>query len=288
VPFDVGLGTHPGCLESLQRPLGGQGGLKCGGCGRECGAELVPHRLEDVAAVGRDRLAQEGIVAGEGVSHRLGLLLPELGASLNVGEQESQRILRSPGREPPARLLAHERGESGLGAAAGLRPQLLEERGGLGIRVGAQLPAQSLAQLAVGLQRGRVVAAGREGLHQGAVGALPQGIERDRPPQVALGRSRIARRQGVGSEGFQCPENRLLAGLTLGEDPLLEARFQQRAPVEGHRLLQGGGVAAGHRGVEPEHVRLSPGQVERQEAGGAAGSLVRAAQAAGFRTERPS
>ena len=44
-----------------------------------------------MAAVGFDRLAEEGVVASQGSLHRLGVLLPEAGAAFDVGEEKSDR-----------------------------------------------------------------------------------------------------------------------------------------------------------------------------------------------------
>jgi hypothetical protein len=54
-----------------------------------------------------DRLAQQAVMAGKRLRHRLGMALPEARAALNVGKQEGIRIQRgtsgcgesSPGRE---------------------------------------------------------------------------------------------------------------------------------------------------------------------------------------------
>src|SRR5205823_2848516 len=47
-----------------------------------------------ISAVGFDCLAEEGVVASEGLAHRLWVLLPEAGAALNVGEKEGDRARR--------------------------------------------------------------------------------------------------------------------------------------------------------------------------------------------------
>jgi hypothetical protein len=72
----------------LELTLNGEGGGEGVGGGGEGGAELVAHRLEDVAAVSLDGSAEEGVMAGKGSAHRLRMLLPKAGAAFDVREQE--------------------------------------------------------------------------------------------------------------------------------------------------------------------------------------------------------
>ena len=80
-----------------QRRLGGQGRLQGVGGGGVGGAERVPDGLEDDAPA-RDDALQYLVVAGEGVPHGLGLLLPQAGAALNVGKEEGDGARRQRGR----------------------------------------------------------------------------------------------------------------------------------------------------------------------------------------------
>jgi len=54
----------------------------------ESPAEGVPDDLEDVTAVGFDGLRKQGVVPGKRLRHGRGMLLPELRAALDIGEQE--------------------------------------------------------------------------------------------------------------------------------------------------------------------------------------------------------
>ena len=84
---------HAGVAPRLvgERPLTGDGGLHGLGRHREGGADGVADRLEDDAAMGLDRLAQQSVVASQGRGHGLGQLLPALGGTLDVREEERDR-----------------------------------------------------------------------------------------------------------------------------------------------------------------------------------------------------
>lgn len=56
--------------------------------GDEGGAEGVADRLEDVAAVDRDDVTQQGVMALESDLHGRTVALPQIGAALDVAEQE--------------------------------------------------------------------------------------------------------------------------------------------------------------------------------------------------------
>ena len=71
------------------------------GADRGGGAKGIADGLEDMAAVGFDGLAEQGVVVGEGETHGLGELLPELGAALDVGEQEGDGASGSLGHSGP-------------------------------------------------------------------------------------------------------------------------------------------------------------------------------------------
>ena len=56
--------------------------------------EPVARGLDHIAAVGLDRLAQQLVVTGQRVAHRVGMLLPQARRTLDVGEQERDRPRR--------------------------------------------------------------------------------------------------------------------------------------------------------------------------------------------------
>jgi hypothetical protein len=74
--------------------LGSKGGGESLWCCDESGAEGIADSLEDVAAVCFDSFLQKGIMAGKGSLHRVGVSFPQLGAPLDVGEEESNRSSR--------------------------------------------------------------------------------------------------------------------------------------------------------------------------------------------------
>jgi hypothetical protein len=83
----------------------------------------------------------------------------------------------------------------------------------------------------------------------------------------------------MGRQLLQRPQVCLLANLPLLDHPLLRQAFQQRAPIEGDRLLQRREVPAVDRLIEGEHVDLGPGEIEGE------GSRHRGAQAGSFGPE---
>lgn len=74
-----------------ERALRGERGRHTLRCGVEGGAERVPDNLEDVAAGQLDRLVEQPVMADQGALHRLGMLLPEPRAALDVREEEGDR-----------------------------------------------------------------------------------------------------------------------------------------------------------------------------------------------------
>ncbi len=74
-----------------KRPLRGERGGHALRRGVEGGAERVPDNLEHVAAGQLNRLLEQSVMADEGVIHRLGMLLPEPRAALDVREEEGDR-----------------------------------------------------------------------------------------------------------------------------------------------------------------------------------------------------
>ena len=59
--------------------------------GGERGAKGIADRLEDVAVVALDSGTEKAVMAGEVFAHRLGMMFPETGAALDVGEEECHR-----------------------------------------------------------------------------------------------------------------------------------------------------------------------------------------------------
>jgi hypothetical protein len=57
------------------------------GIGKE-GHEAISGRFEDQATVGKDRMAHDGVMLGEGLLHRGMGVLPKVGRTLYVCEQE--------------------------------------------------------------------------------------------------------------------------------------------------------------------------------------------------------
>jgi hypothetical protein len=224
-----------------ERPLGGQGGgdrIRSHGKG---GAELVPYQVEDVAFVSEDCLTHKDVVALQRPAHRLRLLLPEPRAPFDVGEKESNRALGERRWDGAVRFALSPRLPVSLSPCPPLpclRPDPLKQRLRLRIGSGVDLPVQMLAQLAIGEQCGRIVAAGCQDLHQRPVCRLSQRLGGDRAAQVALGGVRITHSEGLFRQCLQCLEIRLLADLPLLEGPFLHAALQETATVEGDCLLQ--------------------------------------------------
>src|SRR5207249_1419174 len=73
----------------------------------ERGVKGVAHGLKDMAAAGLDDPAQERVVAREGLAHRVGMLLPQAGAPLDVGKEEC---------DGSGRQGTHDQGEESLAA----------------------------------------------------------------------------------------------------------------------------------------------------------------------------
>jgi hypothetical protein len=76
-----------------QGALGGERGRHgVGGAGKG-GTASVPNCLEHHASVAVNRIAQNGIVAREGLGHRARVLLPQGRAPGDVGEEERNRAI---------------------------------------------------------------------------------------------------------------------------------------------------------------------------------------------------
>ena len=91
----AGVQPHPDADHLGEGPVDRvQGALAVDGCehgvvgGCERGVEAVAGRLDHDAVALLDRLAQDLVVAGERVAHRLGVLLPKARRTLEVREQE--------------------------------------------------------------------------------------------------------------------------------------------------------------------------------------------------------
>ena len=86
----------PGLVPRLvvQRPLGRETGLDAVRRGREHGHQPVSRPLHDSAARPFHRLADDRFVLLDGVLHRLGKLLPQARARLEVGQDERERFER--------------------------------------------------------------------------------------------------------------------------------------------------------------------------------------------------
>ena len=81
------------------------------GRGGERGVHPVAGGLHHVAVVRLDRRTQDLVVAGERGLHRVGVLLPEAGRALDVGEEEGDR----PGRQVSHGGLPRRRRQRGRG-----------------------------------------------------------------------------------------------------------------------------------------------------------------------------
>src|SRR5262245_16335138 len=101
--LDVGLGgAFFRCREHiprfcLERALCGQGGGQGGGGAAEGCTEAILKRLEHHAAVGRNDLTDDAIVARTSLSHGLWELFPEPGAAGDVETQKGDRARRQVG-----------------------------------------------------------------------------------------------------------------------------------------------------------------------------------------------
>ncbi len=74
--------------------MSGERGGEGIGRGGEGDLELVADDEEDIAVVGGDGVVEEGVMAGEGAGHGIGVLARQLGAALNIRKQERHRAAR--------------------------------------------------------------------------------------------------------------------------------------------------------------------------------------------------
>src|SRR5215216_1505270 len=81
-------------------PLGGERGLQSMPAIAEGSAAGVAYHLEDVAFVGLYGALQDLVVAGEGILHLGGIVLPHGGPSRYIGKKEGDRAAGYPGRSP--------------------------------------------------------------------------------------------------------------------------------------------------------------------------------------------
>ena len=115
-----------------------------------------------------------------------------------------------------------------------LAPKLLEEGLGFRVRRGVQLPVQPQPQLPVAEQGRGIVPARRQHLHQGALRALPQRVDRYRQPQVPLCVRRLAFLQRQVRQLL--PRGEIAArGPAAPGTPTPRTSFQERAPVKEDR-----------------------------------------------------
>ena len=87
---------RPGAVPPLARDRElrvARGSNRVGGIG-ERGVRAVAGHLHDMAVVGSDRLAEDLVVPGESVLHRLGVLLPQPCGPLEVREEKRDRAGR--------------------------------------------------------------------------------------------------------------------------------------------------------------------------------------------------
>ena len=75
----------------------------------EGGVEGITDCLEDTSALGLDGMAEQLVVPGEGHAHLFRVLLPALGAALNIGKEKCKRADRRVGR-----VVAHRMVRQGL------------------------------------------------------------------------------------------------------------------------------------------------------------------------------
>src|SRR2546425_7967099 len=69
------------------------------GSHRKGGIDRIADHFEDEAAMGANDLAQDGIVASQGCTHRLGMMFPAGGAAFNIGEEKGDSASGSLGHE---------------------------------------------------------------------------------------------------------------------------------------------------------------------------------------------
>ena len=85
------IGASAGQLSARERTLRVDRGQHPVGRGGERRVHAVARGLDDGAAVRRDRVAQDRVVARERSPHRVGLFLPQARRTLDIGEQERHR-----------------------------------------------------------------------------------------------------------------------------------------------------------------------------------------------------
>jgi len=93
------LGRFP--RLSQDRALGCYGRRQRVGGVAENGVAAVAHRLEDYAVARLDRLPQHGVVAWQSLGHRVGVLLPEIRAARDIGEEKCYNSDRQVGHRLP-------------------------------------------------------------------------------------------------------------------------------------------------------------------------------------------
>ena len=96
-----GVQTHPDLQRLGEHPLlAGQRALRvdrsrhCVGCSAERSVQAIAGGLHHMAVALLHRASQDLVVARQRIAHRLGMLLPEAGRALEIGEQERHRPRR--------------------------------------------------------------------------------------------------------------------------------------------------------------------------------------------------
>ena len=110
------------------------------------------------------------------------------------------------------------------------------------------------AQAPIDLHRGRVVAAGRESLYEGTLGAFTQRIDGNHPSKITDGPAELGATDSEIRQYFKRVQVSLLTYLPVLNYPLLAASFQQGAAVEGHGLLQGDLLSPRNGLVKRDHI----------------------------------
>jgi hypothetical protein len=86
--------------RAAERPVHGHGSRERRGCVGERGVQAVAGVLEDPATAVGDGGARDRVVTHERIRHRGGVLPPETGVPLDVGEEEPHRVGGSPDHVP--------------------------------------------------------------------------------------------------------------------------------------------------------------------------------------------
>ena len=241
--------------------LDGQGGPHRRDRAREHGMHRVAHRLEHLAALSPHDVADQLIVARQHRRHAGGMVLPQAGAALDVGEHKSHQPSRQ-GHCPRACSAA-----PGRGFAAGLCDGgrlLVGGRGCLPVqlwflqqdgffeaaqrraRFDAQLVAQQTPEPTEGAQRFALAAGSIQRQHELRPQALPERMGADQAFQVPDQPLVIAERQSDLDPLLGAHQPQFIQSGRLASGELLEGELHQgRTPPQPQcriKQRQGGGV----------------------------------------------